>query len=133
DRELQLAPENYLATWKLGNIYLTRRQYDQALAFLHKALQQKPDLPQAHRDLGTALLQTGDYEGAIQQLKTVTQLAADESTAHYLLAQAYRKLGKTKEQHAELELFGALRDAEQKRNKRPTVMGNEDESKDESL
>ena len=130
--ELQLAPENYLATWKLGNIYLSERKYDLAFRFLNKALQQKPNLAQAHRDLGRALFQTGDYEGAIGHLKTVVQLA-DESTAHYLMAKAYRKLGKTKEQSAELELFDVLREAEQKRSKRPAITGNDADASDDKL
>jgi tetratricopeptide (TPR) repeat protein len=133
EKELELAPENYLATWKLGNIHLTKREYDQAFQFLHKALLQKPDLPQARRDLGRALFQTGDFEGSIEQLKTAAKLSPDDSTTHYLLAQAYRKTGRTKELNAELELFGILRDAEQKRNKRPNLSGKEDENKDEPL
>ena len=130
---MQLAPENYLVTWKLGNIYLSERKYDLAFRYLNKAIQQKPNLAQAHRDLGRALFQTGDYEGAIGHLKTVAQLAPDESTAHYLMAQAYRKLGKTKEQNAELELFGVLREAEQKRMKRPAITGNDADASDDKL
>jgi len=133
EHELQLAPENYLATWKLGNIYLSERKYDLAFRFLNKALQQKPNLAQAHRDLGRALFQTGDYEGAISHLKTIAHLSPDESTAHYLMAQAYRKLGKTKEQNAELELFGVLREAEQKRILSPASTANDADPSDEKL
>ena len=74
---------------------------------------------QAHRDLGRALLQTGDTQGAITELKIVAQLTPDDSTSHYLLAQAYRKLGQSNEQNAELKLFGILRDAEQQLNRKP--------------
>jgi tetratricopeptide (TPR) repeat protein len=62
---LQLDPDNYLVTWKMANIHLARRQYDQALPLLEKAIRLKPDLGQAHRDLGRLLIQTGDIEGRL--------------------------------------------------------------------
>jgi tetratricopeptide (TPR) repeat protein len=114
--ELRLAPENYLVTWKLGNIYLLNKQYDLALQYLEKAIKQKPDLGQAHRDLGKALLQTdGDLARATTHLKRVTELAPEEPTTHYLLAQVYRKQGKRTEQAAELATFEKLRRAQQEK------------------
>jgi tetratricopeptide (TPR) repeat protein len=112
--ELKIAPENYLTTWKLGNIYLLNKQYDLAFQYLEKAIQQRPDLGQAHRDLGKALLQTdGDLARATAHLKKVTELAPEEPTTHYLLAQIYRKQGKRVEQANELALFEKLRRVQQ--------------------
>ncbi|PYV20943.1 MAG: hypothetical protein DMG24_21130 [Acidobacteria bacterium] len=132
-KELQIAPENYLATWKLGNIYVAKRQYDQAFLYLRKAIRQKPGLGQAYRDLGKALIQTGDFKGAIVQLEKVNQLDPDEPVTHYLLAQAYRKLGRTEEEKAELDRFAKLKQAEQARNKGPDIMisGTQDKTKEE--
>ena len=132
-KELQIAPENYLATWKLGNVYVAKRQYDQAFLYLRTAVRQKPDLGQAYRDLGRALIQTGDFAGAIVQLEKVNQLDPDEPATHYLLAQAYRKLGRTKEEKAELDRFAKLREAEQERNRRPDIMvsGSQDKTEEE--
>ena len=120
--ELKIAPENYLTTWKLGNIYLLNKQYDLALQYLERAIRQKPDLGQAHRDLGKALLQTdGDLARATAHLKRVTELAPEEPTTHYLLAQVYRKLGKRAEQAAELAIFEKLRRAQQEREQSARV------------
>ena len=133
-KELQISPENYVTTWKLGNIYLTRKQYGQALQYLQKAIQQRPDLGQAHRDLARALIQTeGDLERAIVHLKKVTQLAPEEPTSHYLLAQAYKKLGKKSEQSAELELFEKLRKAQLAREQGSAIVapGGEDEKNED--
>lgn len=133
-KELRIAPENYLTTWKLGNIYLLRKQYDLAFQYLEKAIEQKPDLGQAHRDLGRALIQTdGDMERATVHLKKVVQLSPEEPTSHYLLAQIYKKLGKKAEQTAELETFEKLRKAQQSREQSTTVMapaGDADKSED---
>ena len=114
--ELKIAPENYLVTWKLGNTYLLNKQYDLAFQYLEKALKQRPDLGQAHRDLGKALLQTdGDLARATAHLKKVTELAPEEPTTHYLLAQVYRKQGKRAEQAAELAIFEKLRRVQQEK------------------
>lgn len=121
--EIKIAPENYLTTWKLGNIYLLNKQYDLAFQYLEKAIQQKPDLGQAHRDLGKALLQTdGDLARAAAHLKKVAELAPEEPTTHYLLAQVYRKLGKRAEQTTELAIFEKLRRAQQEREQSARVV-----------
>lgn len=127
-KELHISPENYLTTWKLGNIYLNKKQYEQAFQYLEQAIQQRPDLGQAHRDLGKALIQTsGDLQRAVVHLKKVTQLAPEEPTSHYLLAQAYKKLGKKSEQSAELELFEKLRKAQLEREQGAAIVARSDE------
>ena len=128
--EIKIAPENYLTTWKLGNIYLLNKQYDLAFQYLEKAIKQKPDLGQAHRDLGKALLQSdGDLARATSHLKKVTELAPEEPTTHYLLAQVYRKQGKRAEQAAELAIFERLRQAQQEKEQRSQVMSPAGEEK----
>ena len=133
-KELEIAPENYLTTWKLGNIYLLKKQYALAFQYLEKAIEQKPDLGQAHRDLGRALIQTnGDVLRAMTHLKKVTQLSPEEPTSHYLLAQVYKKLGMKAEQSAELEMFERLRKAQQEREQRArlvTAPGEDDKNED---
>ena len=129
--ELKIAPENYLTTWKLGNIYLLNKQYDLAFQYLEKAIRQRPDLGQAHRDLGKALLQTdGDLDRATAHLKRVTQLAPEEPTTHYLLAQVYRKQGKRAEQAAELAIFEKLRRAQQAKEQSSKVISPAGEEKE---
>ncbi len=118
-KELAISPENYLATWKLGDIYLSQRKYDESLVYLKKALKQRPDLAQAYRDLGRLCIQTGKPEEAIVYLKKVAELAPEEPSEHYLMAQAYRKLGKEPELKAELELFQKLKKAENEKIKHP--------------
>lgn len=122
-KELKIAPENYLTTWKLGNIYILNKQYDLAFQYLEKALQQKPDLGQAHRDMGRALIQTnGDMERAMAHLKKVVQLSPEEPTSHYLLAQVYKKLGKKAEQNTELQIFENLRKTQQEKQQSATIV-----------
>ena len=128
--EIRIAPENYLTTWKLGNIYLLNKQYDLAFQYLEKAIRQRPDLGQAHRDLGKALLQTdGDLARATAHLKKVTELAPEEPTTHYLLAQVYRKQGKRAEQATELAIFEKLRRVQQEKEQSARVVSPAGEEK----
>jgi hypothetical protein len=54
-------------------------------------------------------------------LKKVNELDPDEDASHYLLARAYKKLGRTSEEKAELELFEKLRKAREGREQRARV------------
>lgn len=107
-QELQIAPENYMVTWKLGNTCLFQRKYDEARVYLEKALKQKPDLDQANRDMGKLCLHVGQPEQALVYLQKVEQRDPDEASVHYLMAQAYRKLGKEDELKNQLDLFQKL-------------------------
>jgi len=83
--------------------------------------------------MGKLNLQTGKPELAISDLKAVAQLDPTEASVHYLLAQAYRKLGRPADQKAELELFDKFKRDEQERSKPPTILmtGAPDESSEE--
>ena len=115
-KELVTSPVDYMTNWKLGDTYLALRNYDDARTYLEKAIKEKPDLGQAYRGMGKLCLLSGQPDQAIDYLKKVQQLSPDESSVHYLLAQAYRKLGKPGEVKAELEIFQKLRKQESDRS-----------------
>ncbi len=108
-KELDVSPVDSMTNWKLGDTYIALRKYDEARPYLENAIKEKPDLGQAYRDMGKLSILTGQPEEAIGYLKKVEQLAPEESSVHYLLAQAYRKLAKPAEVKAELEMFQKLR------------------------
>lgn len=86
--------------------------------------------------MGKVLIQTGELERALTHLKKVAQLSPDEATCHYLMAQAYRRLGKSAEEKAEIERFQVFRAAEQEKGKRPDQLGMgkpEEEAPDEEI
>ncbi|HXW15448.1 MAG TPA: tetratricopeptide repeat protein [Terriglobia bacterium] len=108
-QELAITPEDYMSAWKLGDTYLSQRQYDEARTWLDRALKEKPDLGQADRDMGKLLIRTGQPEAAIPYLKKVVQSSPEEPSVHFLLAEVYRKMGKIPEMKAELESFQKLK------------------------
>jgi tetratricopeptide (TPR) repeat protein len=115
-KELEISPYDYMTNWKLGDTYLLKRDYDDARIYLTKAIKEHPDFGQAYRDMGKLCLQADQPQEAVGYLKKVTQLAPEEPTTHYLLAQAYRKLGNPAEVKVELENFQRLREAEAARS-----------------
>jgi tetratricopeptide (TPR) repeat protein len=98
--ELSNDPANCSAQWKLGNIALEQRQDSaEALAQIEKALAICPDLAEARLDRN---------EEAIPDLQAAGKSDPAQSNIHFLLAQALRATGKTREAQAEMQIFSKL-------------------------
>jgi tetratricopeptide (TPR) repeat protein len=107
--ELANDPANCAAQWKLGNIALEQRQDSaQALALVEKALSMCPSLAEARLDRGRALMRLDRNEDAIPDLQAAEKADPAESNIHFLLAQALRATGKTREAQAEMQIFSKL-------------------------
>jgi tetratricopeptide (TPR) repeat protein len=111
--QLELAndPHNCMAKWKLGNILLEQNgSPDQALADTDGALSTCPTLTQARVDHARALLKLNRNQDALQDLQTAVKDSPDEPTVHFLLAQAYRALGRGHEATSEMQTFAKLQE-----------------------
>lgn len=107
--ELANDPGNCNAQWKLGNILLEQHMRpEEALDDINKALQTCPDLTEARPDRATALIRLNKYEEAVSDLKTAIKGDPNEPRLHFMLAQAYRGLGRTADANAEMATFGKL-------------------------
>ena len=107
--ELTNNPGNCSAQWKLGNILLEQHMRpEEALEDISKALQTCPDLTEAKPDRATALIRLKRYEEAVPDLKTAIKADPNEPRFHFMLAQAYRGLGRTADANAEMATFGKL-------------------------
>jgi tetratricopeptide (TPR) repeat protein len=110
--ELAIDPGNCMAQWKLGNIVLEQHEDARvALADVEKALGICPNLVQARVDRARALLQLDRNEEAMKDLQTADQTNPEEPSIHFLLAQAYRALGRTKESRMEMGIFSKLEES----------------------
>ncbi len=105
--ELKLNANDSLALWKVGEIAL-RTDPRSACDYLQRALTLYSDFPQARLAYGRALLRLGEAEKAVQQFEQVERLAPEEDSVHYHLANAYRKLGRSKEADTEMARFQEL-------------------------
>jgi len=65
----------------IGVTLLRAKRYEEAVAEFRRALEQRPDSPDANRNLGTALAATGHVPEAIEHLGRAVQLAPDNAFA----------------------------------------------------
>lgn len=78
-----------------------------AIPLLQRVLELRPDDPDAHGDLGYALLAAGDFMAAAERLERAAELAPDDPGVRLNLGSALLNLGRT--QQAETEYRHALR------------------------
>jgi tetratricopeptide (TPR) repeat protein len=105
-------PSNCLAQWKIGNIILEEHGDSAgALAEIQKALDACPDLMSARVDRARALIKLERHSEAVSDLEAAVKADPAESLTHFLLAQAYRALGRTQEAQAEMKVFSKLEES----------------------
>lgn len=110
--ELANDPSNCTAQWKLGNIILEQHgDPAAALAEAQKALDECPDLMEARVDRARALIKLERHAEAVKDLEAAVKADPGESSTHFLLAQAYRALGRTQEAQAEMKVFSQLEES----------------------
>jgi tetratricopeptide (TPR) repeat protein len=111
-QELAIDPSNCLAQWKLGNIILEQHlDADEALGDVNKALAMCPNLVQARVDRARALLKVERNDEAMKDLLIAEQSNPEEPSIHFLLAQAYRAVGRTKDAQTEMGVFSKLEES----------------------
>lgn len=107
--ELVNDPGNCMARWKLGNILLEQHlDAGEALGSVEKALAMCPNLVQARVDRARALLKLDRNDDAVTDLQAAEKTNPEEPSIHFLLAQAYRAVGRTKDAQAEMQIFSKL-------------------------
>jgi len=110
--ELANDPSNCLAQWKMGNIILEEHGDSAgALAEIQKALDACPDMMSARVDRARALIKLERHSEAVSDLEAAVKADPAESLTHFLLAQAYRALGRTQEAQAEMKVFSKLEES----------------------
>jgi tetratricopeptide (TPR) repeat protein len=107
-RELKIQPEHPASMMQLAFEYLKRSDGASALPWARQAVATAPREFPAHKALGQALLETGDVDGAIQELLIGVKLAPDSPGLHFLLARAYQRAGRADEAAKERDEFTRL-------------------------
>ena len=107
--ELSVDARNCSAYWKLGDIVLQQNgSAEDALADENKALETCPGLTGAQVDRGKALLKLHRNDEALQDFEKAEKAQPSDPQVHFLLAQAFRSLGRAQEAKAEMQLFSKL-------------------------
>ena len=75
--------------YKQGRNYLERGEYTQALAVLTDALNEEPENPEVHRDIGIAYYKTEQYEPALEELNKAKEKLDKDGQVMFYLGAAY--------------------------------------------
>jgi predicted O-linked N-acetylglucosamine transferase (SPINDLY family) len=95
--------------FRLGLACADKGRLEEAIATYRKAVQIKPDLAPAHRNLGKALFETGDVDGAIEAFSTFARLSPNAPQAHNCLGTSLKCRGQIDEAMASFRRALALR------------------------
>jgi tetratricopeptide (TPR) repeat protein len=108
--ELALNPGNVNAECRLGDLYLSagNTKLDAAYASYGRALQLQPNFANAQLGMGKVLIRMGKNQEALDHLRDAARLDPIDSSAHYLLAQTYRRLGQISDADREIKAFEDL-------------------------
>ena len=110
--ELTIDPANCRAQWKLGSVLMQKGgDAQEALTALDKSLTLCPNLSDARADRGRALMTLGRNADAVPDLEAAIKADPTEPRNHFLLAKAYRALGRPQEAQTEMQTFSKLDEA----------------------
>jgi protein O-GlcNAc transferase len=110
--EARLSPGSGAAAYKLGLVLANLGRTAEAIAELRRADVLQPGIPETLIELGKALTASGDPSSAeplLQRALSNTPPADLAASAHFQLAQIYRRLGRTADADREMKAFQQLR------------------------
>jgi tetratricopeptide (TPR) repeat protein len=110
--ELANDPHSCNSHYKLGDIVLLQHGDPQdAVNQLDKSLAMCPNLITAREDRARALLRMERPQDALPDLQSAAKASPEDPNVHFLLAQAYRSLGRAQEAQTEMQLFSKLEES----------------------
>jgi tetratricopeptide (TPR) repeat protein len=110
--ELAIDPANCRAEWKLGSIILVKGgNAQEALTSIDKSLALCPSLTDARADRARALLTLGRNADAVPDLQSAIKADPTDPRNHFLLAKAYRALGRLQDAQTEMQTFSKLEES----------------------
>ena len=110
--ELAVNAANCQAHWKIGTMILQKNgRAEEALAEINKSLEMCPSLTDARIDRARALIKLERNADAVADLEVAVKAGPTEPGTHFLLAKAYRAVGRTEEAKREMETFSALEES----------------------
>jgi tetratricopeptide (TPR) repeat protein len=108
ERQLRSRPNDAWLLVELGGIYGKLGRLDEAKILLRRAITIRPGLAPAHENLGSALLLSGDIQGALGELELAARLDPQNGRPRYKLAVALYRAGRKAEAEEQFRLARAL-------------------------
>jgi len=111
-QELEINPILWLAYWRMGDAYTRVEKWDEAERALKQSIWLNQNFTGPYILLGKVELKKGDAGLAAGFLEKALKMDPNNYSAHYLLASAYKELGRTADANREFELTRTLRSDE---------------------
>jgi tetratricopeptide (TPR) repeat protein len=109
DTLIEIYPDSARAHQAMAENYLVLRQMPQAEGEYKAALQQRPDIPGLHLELGIVYAGAAQWPKAEEEFRTEVKLRPGEAEASYRLGSALLQEGKVHEAHEVLERADRLK------------------------
>lgn len=93
EEALALEPANRSLRLALASLFLELRDYSRSLEVVESLLTKKNALAETHAIAGTALLELGEFDRAMDSFERLTVLAADSPSGYALIAEALWRKG----------------------------------------
>ena len=94
-------------------LLLQHGEYDYAVQGFHEVLKEAPNMPEAHVNMGFALLGLEEFEAARSFFDTATNLRPGQTNAYYGLAVAYEGLGDLRQAVAAMRAYTHVADGDE--------------------
>jgi len=107
-KELSININDFEANLALGNLRKNASRFDEARAYLTRAVTMRPTDQTARKLLASLLLQTGDAAGAAGMLEALVKDYPSLVEAHVQLATAYNRLNRKEDADREREIVQRL-------------------------
>lgn len=104
----QRTKEEVAVRFRQAVIMLHAKQYEHAATALHRLLELAPQMPEAHANMGYAMLGLHRNEAARDFFRSAIALRAGQANAYYGLALSLAELGNTKEAGAAMRSYLSL-------------------------
>jgi Flp pilus assembly protein TadD len=102
------APRSAEAEYNRGLEAKSARRFAEAVASFRRAVDTRPDFPEAWNELGFALRQTGQFPDALKAYEQALRLRPDFPEALEYLGEAYVEMGRLEDARAILVRLGSL-------------------------
>lgn len=104
----QAAPRSAEAEYNRGLEAKSAKRFSEAIAGFRRAVDIRPDFPEAWNELGFALRQTGQFTDALKAYEQALRLRPDFPEALEYLGEAYVEMGRLEDARAILVRLGSL-------------------------
>ena len=91
-KTIKIESNNFEPVFLLGALLLQKKNFDDAIPLLEKAILMEPNHANSYQNLGFALIEIGEFVKAVEVLKKAIKIQPNHVEAHFNLANVYKQM-----------------------------------------